>query len=150
MSQLEDARRGSCATLATANLFPRQLRIRHAKWQFLAHVIGSRERPDFPGGVLRSAFKLFSRKLPPEQRQAVFFFIPRQVLAHPTHPIQLLRPSVCRRAAPRRSLRRLVRLARLPSVARATAEPTLTVVLRWSLQEGNRGGRAELPTTDPR
>lgn len=67
------ARRGSCATLATANLFPRQLRIRHAKWQFLAHVIGSGERPDFPGGLLRSAFKLFSRKLPPSIVKLCFF-----------------------------------------------------------------------------
>lgn len=73
MLQSEDARRGPCATLATADLFPRQLRIRDAKWQFLAHVIGSGERPDFPGGVLRSAFKLFSRKLPPSNVKLCFF-----------------------------------------------------------------------------
>lgn len=94
MLQSEDARRGSCATLATANLFPRQLRIRHAKWQFLAHVIGSGERPDFPGAVLRSAFKLFSRKLPPSNVKLRFFLLS-------PHSAELssfcARPSVTRR-----------------------------------------------------
>lgn len=51
---------------------PRQLRIRHAKWQFLAHVIGSAETW-FPGGILRSAFKLISTNFH-EPCQAVFFF----------------------------------------------------------------------------
>lgn len=50
---------------------PRQLRIRHAKWQFLAHVIGSAETW-FPGGILRSAFKLISTNFY-EPCQAVFF-----------------------------------------------------------------------------
>lgn len=50
---------------------PRQLRIRHAKWQFLAHVIGSTETW-FPGGILRSAFKLISTNFY-EPCQAVFF-----------------------------------------------------------------------------
>lgn len=149
MLQSEDARRGSCATLVTANLFPRQLRIRHAKWQFLAHVIGSGERPDFPGAVLRSAFKLFSRKLPPSNVKLCFFGL-KSSLIRLTRAFAFLRRSVCHREAPRRSLRRLVHLVRLRSVARVTAEPTLTVILRWSFQEGNRGGRAELPTTDPR
>lgn len=109
MLQSEDARRGSCATLATANLFPRQLRIRHAKWQFLAHVIGSGERPDFPGGVLRSAFKLFSRKLPPCNVELCLFRV-KSSLIRLTRAFEFLRPSIRHQAAPQRSLRRLVPL----------------------------------------
>lgn len=51
---------------------PRQLRIRYAKWQFLAHVIGSAETW-FPGGILRSTFKLISTNFY-EPCQAAFFF----------------------------------------------------------------------------
>lgn len=51
---------------------PRQLRIRHAKWQFLAHVIGSAETW-FPGGILRSAFKLISTNFYEPCQAGVFF-----------------------------------------------------------------------------
>lgn len=60
---------GSAVTVAL-NLFSQQLCFRHAKWQFLTHVIGSRETR-FPFGILRTAFKLISTNFY-EPCQAVF------------------------------------------------------------------------------
>lgn len=62
---------GSAVTVAL-NLFPQQLCFRHAKWQFLAHVIGSRETR-FPVGMVRTAFKLISTNYY-EPCQAVFLY----------------------------------------------------------------------------